>query len=609
LTPSRLLNLQEHRHFCTKLKEKLGEEGAAEKITKEREKFYLRMATLSTELKGKEDLLAKFAEVPARPIFAFVTFDRAAGREAILEAFNGHAWLYNYFYNQQLKLKGKWLRVEPSPEPSTILWENLAYGKWDCYRRRAFTSFVALLIIVVSLAMIFSSKYLDQVNANKQSAELCPSDFDTYTHVEQEEYVNENPDQLSCYCDTLSTIEQGTDKLCQDYLRRNVQAQVLNYFASVMVLLVNIAIEKLLKRLSAFEKHNNEDERGLSTFLRLFILKYINTTLVFFINNNNVVLQKIFGVETPSTTEFTADWFNTIGVTVILVQLGDVFSCHGDKVIKWFKHHRNKRLAYTKERALTQDDLNNAQVGPEFEFSFSYAQLLSTIFCCFTFSTGIPILYLICAANFFVYYFAEKYLFIRLYRVPPHFGNNVGKRATAMLPYAFILHLVMSIWMLSNKEIFQNEKDDGNGVPAVNSGDSTLQQRINGQATFPLCVFLIGILAIRFATHVYKAFSKTITSVRLFLLCVLFLAETVLACGTENTVQHAQPQCCLQCLQCTAFFLCLSVTICLIEVCSFCTRNRCWRNAAARAASRAVRRRTPPPPWPWSPTPAPCSAT
>lgn len=235
-------------------------------------------------------------------------------------------------------------------------------------------------------------------------------------------------------------------------------AQVLTFFASLIVLLVNVLIEKVLRVLSSFEKHNSEDARGTSTFLRMFILKYINTTLVFFINNNNYILEKVFGVTTSTTVEFTADWFNTIGVTVILVQLGDVLSSHGDKFYKYFDYHRKKHLSRTKELALTQDELNMAQMGPEFEFAFSYAQLLSTFFCCFTFSTGIPILYVICAANYLVYYNVEKYLFIHLYRIPPHFSNNVGKRATAMLPYAFIIHLLMSIWVLSNKEIFDNNK-------------------------------------------------------------------------------------------------------------------------------------------------------
>ena len=115
------------------------------------------------DLKKKEEILHRFAETPAKPIFAFVTFDRAAGREACLETFNGNSFLYNYLYNQHYKLKGKWLAVEGSPEPSTILWENLAYDKWVSGRRRVLTSIIALLMILISLALIFSAKYLDQV--------------------------------------------------------------------------------------------------------------------------------------------------------------------------------------------------------------------------------------------------------------------------------------------------------------------------------------------------------------------------------------------------------------------------------------------------------------
>ena len=514
------------------------------------------MAKLSEELKVKEDLLAKYAAMPANPIFAFVTFDRANSREVILEIFNGHSFIYNYIYNQKLKLKNIWLKVQPSPEPSTILWENLAYNKWDCYRRRAITSFIALLFILISLAMIFSAKYLEQINKNENSATLCPTDFNTLTTEEKQTYVTNNPDQLSCYCDELTTIEQSKDEYCKKYLENNIKSEILTYFASFSVLMVNVAIEKLLKLLSSYEKHNNEDERGLSTFLRLFILKYINTTLVFFINNNNDILQNIFGVSTDSTTEFTADWFNTIGVTVLLVQIGDIVTCHGDKLYKWFIYHHKKRMSKLNSTttssttsgdnttttgtttstsssgccsnispittiALTQDDLNQIQVGPEFEFAFEYAQLLSTFFCCFTFSTGLPLLYIISMVNFYIYYFIEKYLFIHLYRIPPHFGNNVGKRATAMLPYAFVLHLVMSIWMLSNKEIFKNEhKNENSNTSNVNSDSSDLEYRATGEATLPLFIFLVIIVAIRLATHFYKATSKTFIMVSRACVCI-----------------------------------------------------------------------------------------
>ncbi|KAJ1418322.1 hypothetical protein B484DRAFT_400519, partial [Ochromonadaceae sp. CCMP2298] len=509
----KVTGVPEHRRYCTELKAKLGpkhEEQIATQTGKERAKFFKKMAKLSKDLTLKEELLEKYAATPARPIYAFVTFDKAAGRTACLGAFNDHPWIYNYFYGQHLKLGGKWIKVRESPEPSTILWENLAFGSWDCFKRRALTSVLAFGLIIFSLIMIFSARYLEQINA-KSAAGLCPADFGDYSKAEQQAYVEDNEDMLGCYCDQLSTYQQGRDSLCRNYLRQSVQAQTFTYFASFVVLLVNVLIEYVLKALSSFEKHNSEDARGKSTFLRLFILKYINTSLVFFINNNNVLLEVFFGIATDSTTEFTADWFNTIGVTVILVQIGDVFSCHGDNLWKYYSFHRSKRLSRTTVIPLTQDELNQKHIGPPFEFAFSYAQLLSTFFCCFTFSTGIPILYFISMVNFGTYYMVEKYLFMHMYRVPPHLSNKTGKRASALLPYAFIIHLAMSIWVLSNDELFTNETTDDAGATNV-SGGSPLFDKITGASTFPLFCLLVAILAIRLGTHVFKGSHNTVIS-------------------------------------------------------------------------------------------------
>mmetsp|Transcript_27364 Transcript_27364/g.45898 ORF Transcript_27364/g.45898 Transcript_27364/m.45898 type:complete len:1511 (+) Transcript_27364:125-4657(+) len=557
--------VHEHRKFCTKLREKVGPsrpKEAEKGVDKEREKFFKRMARMSDDLKKKEALLEQYAQSPASPIYAFVTFDKAAGKEAVLEAFNGHPFIYQVFYQQHLKLKDKWLKVRSSPEPSTILWENLAYGRWTCFKRRALTSFFAFLLIIISLAMIFSAKYAEQRIANNNAAELCPEDFNSFSTSEKIAWVDDNPDQLSCYCDELSTVNQLRSDTCSDYARQNISSQILTYFASFSVLLVNILIEKVLKSLSGFEKHNSEDARGKSTFLRLFILKYINTTLVFFINNNNVLLSAFFGISSPSTTEFSSDWYNTIGVTVILVQMGDIFTCHGDKVGKWYSFHRHMYVASHKEKAITQEELNQSHVGPQFEFAFEYAQLLSTFFCCFTFSTGIPILYFLAMCNFGLFYFVEKYLFIHLYRIPPHFSNSVGKRATALLPYAFILHLTMSIWMLSSEELFANEETTTSGASTVNTGNSTIQKKITGEAIFPLFLLLVAILAVRISTHIYKGSARTVHA----------LLEKF--CGTR----------CVEQLQCCTTAGC----------CSCCGKGKAGKKSASAATvvtyTRAVQR-------------------
>ncbi len=64
--------------------------------------------------------------------------------------------------------------------------------------------------------------------------------------------------------------------------------------------------------------------------------------------------------------------------------------------------------------------------GPELDFSSNYGHMLSTIFVCLMFSTGMPVLYLLCAAYFALYYFTEKYFFIHMYRNPNQFNASAG---------------------------------------------------------------------------------------------------------------------------------------------------------------------------------------
>ena len=247
------------------------------------------------------------------------------------------------------------------------------------------------------------------------------------------------------------------------------------------------------------------------------MLKYINTSLVFFINNNRDILGEVFGIDAPARRDiFTSDWFNNVGVTLMLVQLGDIFLSHGFKCFQYF-YFLCQRSTST---YLSQDELNRSYVGPSFELAFKYAQLMSTFFCCFTFSTGIPILYSFSAANFGLYYLVEKYLFIRLYRIPPHFSNVVGVFATSLVPYALVIHLGMSIWVLSDNLIFNNEKQSDNylarsiaSFSGSNAWVGSLFQALSGRVTFPLFIYLVVILIIGLSISIYVRFKKQIAEV------------------------------------------------------------------------------------------------
>ncbi len=480
-------------------------------LEKERTKFFAKMKDLNADLKKKEEKLEELSKKNPKPVYAFITFNKVADRDKVLDKYTKMTLYTWWCSNTHLRLKGKFLRVRHAPEPSVIIWENLGHTHSDRYRRRVLTTFGSLLLVFISLVMIFSSKYLEETAGNNGSSqsELCPEDFTSWDKETQQQYVDDNSQQLYCYCDQFNTLQQASDNYCQKYLQKNISAQVLLYFASFIVLVVNNLIVKAMRVSSAYEKHHTGDGQRMSIFLRLFILKYINTAAVFFINNNNVIMRNIFGVELESTTEFTADWFNTIGVTIVLVQLGDIFNAHSDHIMKYIMFKWKKyKVSKDPSQALTQDDLNKMFVGPEFEFAFNYAQMMSTFFVCLTFSTGIPLLYPIAAANFILFYLVEKYLFIHCYKMPPQFNTLVGKRATALIPIGLLIHVVMSVWVLSNNSLFVSDINQQAIDVSPGLFGNTVRDKITREATLPLFILFCIIIVLRFGMIFFNKVSR-----------------------------------------------------------------------------------------------------
>lgn len=566
------------------------------------EKFYYKMKLLNESLREKDKKLEVLSKESAHPIYAYITFNKVNDRIKIEKMYNRETWYGYLFDHKKLFLGAHLLKVRTAPEPSVIIWENLMFSMYERMKRRCFTTLSTLLLVIVSIVMIFSSKYLQQRATNNGSSTMtsCPSAWSTYTVTQKQQYVNDYENALHCYCDEYSTLDQSQDTYCQHYLEQNVESQVLIYFASFVILIINILMEKLLQFLSSFEKHHTSDSKEMSIFIRLFILKYINTAAVFLINNNNAILNKIYGLDSKGSPEFTANWYNTVGVTIILVQLGEVVNGHSETLLKYFLYNYRKARAIkenskksnmssleheipshdigvsssrpleaspgsstalarighsnahgtvlggggsapvtaqptatnntgtdekhklnttTNNMAYTQDLLNKLFVGPEFEFSHNYSQLITTIFVCLTFSTGIPVLYPIAAANFGIFYMTEKYFFIHLYKIPPHFNALVGKMATTLIPYALIIHIIMAIWVLSNDGLFRdhtnhstsssNAIDNGvyyyygsssenlNNAPiSSNAFRHKLVEKITGYATLPLFITLLVVIAI-----------------------------------------------------------------------------------------------------------------
>ena len=126
-----------------------------------------------------------------------------------------------------------------------------------------------------------------------------------------------------------------------------------------MVLIISFLVSLVIRMLCTYERHHSEDTKNRSVFLRLVVLKYINTSCIFLINNNSLI-NKLVGINRTTTVEYTSEWYQSIGVTIILVQLGDLLASQLGTVgeILWKKYLFHQAMTipgYT----LTQESLNN----------------------------------------------------------------------------------------------------------------------------------------------------------------------------------------------------------------------------------------------------------
>ena len=78
-----------------------------------------------------------------------------------------------------------------------------------------------------------------------------------------------------------------------------------------------------------------------------------------------------------------------------------------------------------------------------------YAQVLSTIFVTFTYSSGMPILYLLNIVILFIQFWVDKWLLFNYYRKSEFFTRHLSQSIVKLLPWAVALHILFGLIVFS----------------------------------------------------------------------------------------------------------------------------------------------------------------
>eukprot|EP00605_Chrysophyceae_sp_TOSAG23-4_P002640 GSChrysophyteH1.ASY1.ANO1.2916.1 assembled CDS len=510
----------QYRYKITKEKEK-GYSDSKSKVKELQSEYYRAVRKIDQNIYAREHALSNLSTRVEKPLTAFVTLNTISAVEMAHQLFKPQSvyeWIKSGFKDITPKFRDRRLEINFAPEPSTILWENLPFSNQNRFIRRAFTNTAAFFLIAISVVVTFGAKYLqDTSDAAKGRAGLCPAGFDSLSLAEKETVIENDESLVHCYCDPLEYIERSNDPLCESYFYSTLKAQLIGTSASVVVLMINIGLGSLLERFAQFEKHHTEDERSLNIFQRLFILRYVNTALVFLVNNNRYLLDLFvkMGYIGDYSHEFSSEWYDTIGAQVLLVQIGNIAAGHVMKGYKYFLYHRQLYQAKNIPLyATTQGELNVLHEGQAFRFAENYAQYMSTFFVIMTFNLGMPLLNFVGFVNFFIAYIVDKSFFINIAKSPARLTTKLGCLVRSWIPWAIVLHLLMSVWMLSSVDVFDTPNDeaavmDGTLFSPVNVIIDKISTLLLQRDTYLLVLVVVFGLCIRVGFVIAVTFGRS----------------------------------------------------------------------------------------------------
>ncbi|KAF1778579.1 Anoctamin [Phytophthora cactorum] len=432
------------------------------------------------------------------------------------------------------------------PTIGTFRNEPIYRDKWsNSHVTWQIVALITLSVLFLSFVFIFVAKeQKSKLERQYGRPSSCP------TQVLKSDVVQDELNKVSelvpykalveCYCknflvdhsfrsmmyESFYNPETGEDELlCRSWATTFVTTQILSIASVLLVVAVNLILARILNALVALEKHHTESSLVVSRVTKVFLAQFCNTALLMLVINANAnyfsssptvsetgtttggfslgVLQVLNG----EYSDFSADWYNDVGVALMLTMILNSFSTHAYLLANYImlKARRFVDRGYSFDHSLTkqdtQRDLEALYRGPKFDLAARYAQSLTSIFITYMFSAGMPLLHFIGFGAMFMTYWADKFTFLRIARSPPLYDSKLATAAGSLLPYAVLMHCLIAMWMFSNDRIFESESGEttvnstyspGDGIPLFDAARGQLISRVTRPQVVVLFAFFVA---------------------------------------------------------------------------------------------------------------------
>lgn len=109
----------------------------------------------------------------------------------------------------------------------------------------------------------------------------------------------------------------------------------------------------------------------------------------------------------------------------------------------------------TKKTSMAQ--YKDLYCGADYVIHFKYSGVLNIVYITMMYGMGMPILFVLAAFNFFNQWVCERIIVAYQVKLPPALDDKLTINCINMLKWAPLLLLFNGYWMISNRQVFQNE--------------------------------------------------------------------------------------------------------------------------------------------------------
>ena len=412
------------------------------------------------------------------------------------------------------------LNVKEADIPSEIIWTNLEYHYLSVIKSRIQIILLICIIILISFVMIYGIKAYFYSSAGSVGSCIGQS-VDGNLPLSDAKLFYSQLNQRNCYCrqQKLDELMSSKDMIsfCQVYIDSFTTSTFINLSVSICIVSVNFILKIMIRYCHKYAKFTTKTKERQNILTLVFVAVFINTALTTFLANtkfSNVYI----GISELSGkyNDISRDWYNDVGNTITVTMIVSIFSPHIFNLLIVYPFGSLIRRCFSKYYK-SQKKLNKFYQGATFDISNGLSQVLAVVFTSYMYSSGIPLLNILCLITLFFTYWCEKFLILRHYKKPPQYSDTINARAIMFLPFAIIFHCTFAIYAYGSSEIFPIGYTKDMGSSFVIPNTSTTFQRLSkdyGIANLIMIILNIFIfIGIRYFSRIYNKIN-TITRVQ-----------------------------------------------------------------------------------------------